>query len=1423
MNWTTFQTHNEAPEKAFETLCNQLFENWCYDEYKSIISSFDVVNGAGGDGGVESYATLNDGAVVGLQAKWFPNSITSGQITQIKNSIITAMKIRTNIKRYIVCVPRDIASITGKGKNNEAERLKKLWEEIKHLYPTLKLELWNETRLLTELQKKTSVGINNYWFSNSEISDDACQLAFEASKNSWLKTKYVSTLNTYGSIANKLSIFLGDYTKKYIFVDKINFAIMHCNMFCNAAEELIKIIKSSKLTLAKKLNENIQQVRKLSNICSKITQQVKSDFNYAEPVNIDLYMTNFDNILYEVKESNCSSLHYFHTNDVIKELHQLSQINFQGLFNEYNDSLNRLPIIILGEPGTGKTQGVAAYAEKLLTENHHTTILIAARNVPCTFTWKDIIISTLKLSSNWSEDALWQELISMVNRHKFNKNSINSEIKITPKILIVVDALDECGPYSRWIERIHESAIISEKYPQIKFCFTSRPHVIPDKFANIKRITVDYNGDVPVDKLFDSYIHAYNVKAENHGWLKYALNTPLTLKLFCELNENKTVSCSKNADVSLTSLLRSKIKLIEEEYCAKESVATENQYILKTITAIAKNYLKVHQIERANLISLVSEAIDVARETAEKILQYLENYGILSSVCEHGKGLEPDNYYYIPGIQGYFDYAMAISLLSGYSHPKEINFEKCVAIESEAIYVLTVISMQKYDYLLTQNKTILSAVHEWEIEDLNFYALRHTSHDNGLIYKNGLLEMMSVDANNLIKITNNLILPLSRDTEHPLGVKLLDEFLFSFKTPAQRDLYWSIPGYLNRSEGTKWYTEDTLHISTDEFALSADDICDGRPTIYTWALSSVNNKVRKYSRDSLMSWAKLAPTEFFKLFIKFSDINDPQIRSDIFSVLCCLIFDGASNKLIEDTAIWMIENVLKGDNIYKNSYISIRYYAIAILKKAILSELLSEEKINPYMPPYFADDYNIELSKEALAGERMSGYSAIDYDLARYVLVDNLEYKFTNYSLDSDQFNNLINKITERYPDFKDIRIDQFIISAAYAYIVKMGWTEKDFWFLEETKTEKENVSGLDLAIRGRYSHATHGEQSDVMTVCEKYIWQFRNYMNGFLADRLIYLGDNEPVRITDYGILDDFIIPVQELEVDDPNNLPEDRPWYIPEKENVILNCVNKSREDVINNILDSPDLNWEKWISIDNSMKQYRIDGNKLLALNGYSCFFGSGGVETSIFINSVIINEDEKKIFLDSVEAESPFAHRIANPVDWRGHIESFCYITPKEVCWFPWKKRFDSQLCSEVSASSIHSAVDECCYNSLEFGDVYYKLPSAPVRFLLNIVDSNGYMFYDNSKKIKALFSQAGEKWSTFQDYLLVDKDEMMKVLHNNHKTLIWILREIRREDGKSRERFGEFYAEKDKSYIGYLDKSKFCIEQIYSKFNQLIDL
>ena len=121
MDWTKFNNHGESPNHAFEVMCNILFKCWLKKEYKDNISRFAFVNGSGGDGGVEAYGLLKSGDIIGVQSKWFPQKMEASQFKQIENSFYTAIKVRPELKRYIVCIPRDFTS-KKMVKNNQVAR-----------------------------------------------------------------------------------------------------------------------------------------------------------------------------------------------------------------------------------------------------------------------------------------------------------------------------------------------------------------------------------------------------------------------------------------------------------------------------------------------------------------------------------------------------------------------------------------------------------------------------------------------------------------------------------------------------------------------------------------------------------------------------------------------------------------------------------------------------------------------------------------------------------------------------------------------------------------------------------------------------------------------------------------------------------------------------------------------------------------------------------------------------------------------------------------------------------------------------------------------------------------------------------------------------------------------------------------------------
>jgi len=234
LDWARFQTQNESPEKAFEAFCNHLFKRWCYKNYPDQIAFFNVTEGSGGDGGVESYAKLNSGEFLGLQAKWFRAPITNHQIAQIRNSLITAQKVRPTLKQYFVCVPRKISDVTAKTKKNglqqqsERTRWDSFEKEIEKTFPQISLMLWSDDRLSEELLQPGSEGISKYWFEKEEISINSLKSRFERSKNGWLKERYISSLHGAGRISEYVDTQLGDPVKRL--TEKEKLVKFKCNL-----------------------------------------------------------------------------------------------------------------------------------------------------------------------------------------------------------------------------------------------------------------------------------------------------------------------------------------------------------------------------------------------------------------------------------------------------------------------------------------------------------------------------------------------------------------------------------------------------------------------------------------------------------------------------------------------------------------------------------------------------------------------------------------------------------------------------------------------------------------------------------------------------------------------------------------------------------------------------------------------------------------------------------------------------------------------------------------------------------------------------------------------------------------------------------------------------------------------------------------
>ncbi|MEF9920044.1 MAG: hypothetical protein RR945_01720 [Erysipelotrichaceae bacterium] len=1410
MSWDRFQTYNDSQEDSFETLCNQLFENWCLEEYGDEIEKFQVKNGSGGDGGIESYTVLKNGKMIAMQAKWFRNSLTSSHIKQIKNSILTALSIQKNITKYIICIPRDLSGITGRSINEcEEKRYENMVSEIENDWNSITIELWNDFRLTKELQKGNSSGIMRYWFLNSEVNEESIDYSFQLAKNGWLDNKYIPQLNTYGELSENILMHIGDecYRKDLVsyfkrveklledYFQHIPYVYKVINNKYPCVNEILKKIETSATELIVTVRKDIDAVQNESML----------------GINLDInnYILNIQYLMNEL-ESNEARRFYFHLYDIIQILKKFDEISNDYILGLMEKSNTKNGLLYIGNPGTGKTHGIAAISEKLLREENHIPILIQAKVFSPDSTWTDIIGKSLGLSACWSSEDVLQGLTALAYRRKIKKTKLESEIKILPKILIVVDAIDESSSPEKWIERISESVVIMKRYPLIKFCFTSRPHLFNNRINNIDIIRINDEGDVLISELMDKYFQAYHIDIEGSEWIKNTLSTPLELKLFCELNQNSKINVSKDEDFTISELFRKKICILEKEFLKiDQSNCLDNQTVFKTIRHLVKYFsINENKIERNIFLNNAQTDLDLTREILSKLLDFLEKYGILQKQCvESQKFMEENKYYYFQGIQGYFDYANSLYLLDKYSSPEHIDFNQEKNISMNSIYILSIISIRKYDFLLTENKSFREILNKDNILNTMVYSLRYTTSTIGNKYVDLVKDFMAMNAKILRTVVNKLILPLCRINQHSLGSNLLDEFLSEFNTPAERDIIWSVPSKIGKISN-KWYTSAEIELDKSIYSLEKTDISQGLPLVYAWMLSSLDNKVRQFCRIELLKWAMLNTEEYLSLFLKFDEVNDPQIRYDIYSILMSLVFEIDDDEFTVKVSVWLVDNFLSKMNEERNWNLGIRHYATSIIKKSVEKKLIDKVNFDSYRNEL---TNNISLNTVAAKNATMYGYLGIDYDLSRYVLYGHFNSLFNIY--DSEQrnkLNNIFDDLIKNNCEFDSLNFEQFLISSAFEYIEKMGWNEKEFRHYNQRLRTRE---GVDNSIVDRYSPMSHGTQSKVMTTCEKYVWQARNQILGFLVDRIPVKVNDTYELTTNYNLLDNFIIPSQELELD--NILSKDTDMFIfPEGSKIHLEKYFEKFDELLDTVFNDEEIDWEHWINITN-MGRFKIESENLLVLNAYSCSENIYGVDSILHMNAFVIDNENVERFVNLARNAIGMFDDLVNPDYWSGGVYADCYITPKEVCWFPWLKRYGSSLENDFEDFQIHTTSDKCTSNYLEIGDVSYYLPSPIIRQLLDISNTTGYLYTDN-KCIKAQTVKLGDFWGMSQRYLVTSESDLREALEIQNKSMFWILYQKKIENGKLKEKYGEKYFNIDICDIGYYNNSSFETIRVYTK-------
>ena len=889
-----------------------------------------------------------------------------------------------------------------------------------------------------------------------------------------------------------------------------------------------------------------------------------------------------------------------------------------------------------------------------------------------------------------------------------------------------------------------------------------------------------------VNELFDDYIAFYKIDLCGNYWIKEILSTPMALKLFCDLYGNSSVGNLDKNSLVITKLFQKKINSVEESY-RKQEKETNQQSMIKTILVNIATLLT--NKNELTFEDIFNESREPIKSHLEDLLFFIEKEGFIYShqICED-EFSEPV-IVYSWGMQPAFDYLIGRKLYDAIRNGKNIQLEY-----TNGIYqMLSLIVIEEDGKLISEYSNI--KLEESVLFDLICYTLANTSVEIASKYRDYVKKLMHYSEAEFREIVNRVIIPVSEINNHPLGGKLLDEFLRGFDKPAQRDIWWSIPTYLRNNYNASWRTFSELDLSM--IALSDKDNYMGKPLILVWRLSSVDNDVRRDCRLKLTEWGINNPYEYLDLLLYCADINDEQIVEDIFAIAYGIALGKFVQKeYLEKLSSWIVENVYSEEGLFKYENSAIRYYCKGIVKIAISKGLCDAECEKRISEKYIRKSSFMPAYKDSFDSKRLSGYGPIYYDLARYVLCDHLDrffcinYKTREYLRETEKF---IEKYKKEY-DVDMLAPEGLIISIAFQYLLNQGWDEKIFW-----ECEDKNNLAIDICIRNTYMRSPHGAKSKVMTVAEKYVWCVKHRMEAVFASQLQYNYYGHGVRyISDYYEIDDFTNTYQDY-VNSRYTKIEDK-WIHTDQM-----VKTPYKEFFAENI--------EKWMKKKDTPDFTVWLGEKTDAriLYAYTNIVNEVlGIEEAIWISSGIVKNNDFEKLIAEVNVYSEERSELLNVAEFHSYVETCGFYTPQEVCAVQSVKEANESINigNEKNVIQVYKLVATCLSEHIENIEKTFYLPSRIARILTGITYGDGYEYINDNNEVVCKYSDVSKGENNQQECLQINSHILESSLKENDYRMFWVFRVYRSPSSKAYELYGnDITHDTDRSYIVWFDEEK----------------
>lgn len=956
---------------------------------------------------MEAFAILDDGSVVGLQAKTWWDGFDRSQKTQIENSIRAATSRHPTLVRYVVCCPLDLLESKGRGNagTSERERWQTYETESKAAFPNVTLEYKGKMGIEGWLQEPDSETIRAYWFDGKVIPRDHWRQLFERVKSGPMDLRYVPDLHVSTSLEEDLSWFVN-------------------------APQSARDLKLEIARLADALKQKRERISNLEYLPGEHPPQALSDCAMlVEAIDCSLedlallrsaaqsqYLPTIDvkaSIALEVREAASRvedelggrdrlSFASSPTQSVLKALSGLEELlDAVRELVEIQQFLRRM-LIVLGEAGTGKTQTISKLCDAASGEGTPVLVL-AARAYNPNDSWNEML-GQASNRPGWTAD----QILDALEASSLCAWRGSPESRSAPRrAILALDGPDESPVPQAWNERLKELADLCKSRPLIAPIVTTRPEAsewLPmgdERFCYRHFYAPEVAGRLP--EIFERYVRKYEITVSSPAGIAWVLRTPLAIRIFAEVYQGRTIAPGQDLVTTLAELFRLKLKRLDDELNRRNpSWPNNKQLSLRVLRSLVPAFLAEGKCAYEQFAAAVSDCLTPLGITTDNAAELFEQsaraHGIIELYTIPGCVMTPDRIFVRPGFNALLDYLLATEVTEKI---RELSGREPFQSTPEEVYPpslryrfnvggLVVAMLLKDGISILGSELWRHAVRQDELEAWHARAICDLRPEQASEHTEWVSRLLRRDMMSCRMLVANLIQPSSRVPGARFGAEFLHEE-FTRMCLTERDLVWSGPDYLPKNCGAPWEGNGVpVH---DSITLYEDDSAVSVPILAAWVTSSVVRERQRQAIARLAEWGAKRPAELAKLLLRFVEVDDVQVVESVAVAAAGAVLELVKHGTADDLAKAVHEIFFENREEKEHPSVVARHAARLVIERAFtigtgLPDSIRSGATPPYPPVGAKLPIDVETVADTQGGERHGGKFPLSSDLDWYVAKD---------------------------------------------------------------------------------------------------------------------------------------------------------------------------------------------------------------------------------------------------------------------------------------------------------------------------------------------------------------------------------------------------------------------------------------------------